>query len=75
MHGSPGAHKQGLIITTGDFSSGARTEAVRPDAAPVALMNGEQFAALLSRHEIGVRREAHDLFFIESSEEPQGPGR
>ncbi len=53
VRGSLGAHEQGLIVTTSDFSRGARDEATRPDAAPVALMNGEQFAALLARHQIG----------------------
>ena len=34
VRGSLGAHEQGLVITTSDFSSGARGEAVRADAAP-----------------------------------------
>src|SRR5690606_37833850 len=42
VRGSLGSHEQGLIITTSDFSSGARKEAVRPDAAPVGLMGGQQ---------------------------------
>ncbi len=69
VRGSLGAHDQGLIITTSDFSSGARTEATRADAAPVALMNGEQLAALLAEHEIGVRRERYDLFSLDEVEE------
>ena len=71
VRGSLGAHEQGLIITTSDFSSGARTEAIRPDAAPVALMNGEQLAALLADHEIGVRREQHYLFSLDALDEPE----
>ena len=50
VRGSLGAHEQGLIITTSDFSSSAKGEASRPDAAPVALMNGEQLAALLAKY-------------------------
>ena len=53
MRGSLGAHEQGLIITTSDFTAGAKEEAERPDASPVALMNGDQLARLLRRHEVG----------------------
>lgn len=56
VRGSLGAHEQGLIITTSDFSKGAKEEAQRPDATPVALMNGEQLVALLVEKEIGVTR-------------------
>jgi len=56
VRGSLGAHEQGLIITTSDFSKGARDEAERADATPVALMNGDQLVALLVESEIGVRR-------------------
>jgi len=61
VRGSLGTHEQGLIITTSDFSSGARTEAARPDAVPVALMNGEQLVVLLVENGIGVSRRSHDL--------------
>ena len=65
VRGSLGAHEQGLIITTGDFSPGARKEATRADASPVALMNGKQLATLLAENEIGVRRDAHFLFSLD----------
>ena len=68
VRGSLGAHEQGLIITTSDFSSGAKEEATRADATPVALMNGEQLAAQLVEHEIGVRRETYDLLTLEETE-------
>ncbi|MCK9486080.1 MAG: HTH domain-containing protein [Dehalococcoidia bacterium] len=71
VRGSLGAHEQGLIITTSDFSSGAVTEAIRSNAAPVALMNGEQLAALLAEQQIGVSREQHPLYFLEAPEEPE----
>ena len=61
VRGSLGAHEQGLIITTSDFSNGAKTEATRPDAAPVALINGQQLAALLAEHQIGAQTTTHDL--------------
>jgi restriction endonuclease Mrr len=47
---------------TSDFSSGAREEAALLNKVPVGLMNGEQLAALLVEHDIGVQRTSHDLF-------------
>jgi restriction system protein len=72
VRGSLGTHEQGLIITTSGFSSGAQEEASRPNAVPVALMNGEQLVALLVEHDIGVRREPHYLLELldEDEEEP-----
>ena len=61
MRGSLGTHEQGLIITTSDFSPGARKEAARPDAVPVALMNGEQLVMLLVENGIGVTRLSHEI--------------
>lgn len=61
VRGSLGAHEQGLIITTSDFSKGARAEAERADATPVALMNGEQLVKLLVENDIGIRRSRYDL--------------
>ena len=61
VRGSLGTHEKGLIVTTSDFSPGARTEAARPDAVPVALMNGEQLVVLLVENGIGVTRRSHDL--------------
>ena len=69
VRGSLGTHEQGLIITTSDFSSGARREASRPDASPVALMNGEQLVVLLVEHNIGVTRRTHDLIDLDEEKE------
>ncbi len=63
VRGSLGAHEQGLIVTTSDFSSGAYSEAERPDATPVGLMNGELMVALLVEHDIGVTR--NDISILE----------
>jgi restriction system protein len=71
VRGSLGAHEQGLIITTSDFSPGARSEAARPDAVPVGLMNGEQLVALLVEHEILARRAPFFLIEIESTADPE----
>jgi restriction system protein len=68
VRGSLGAHEQGLIITTSDFSRGARDEAERLDATPVGLMNGEQLVNLLVENDIGVRRSAHDLLELGEEE-------
>ena len=54
VRGSLGTHEQGLIITTSDFSKGAREEATRANATPVGLMDGEQLVDLLIQNEIGI---------------------
>lgn len=69
VRGSLGAHEQGLIITTSDFSSGAIKEASQSDKTPIALMNGEQLVTLLMEHGIGVRRIPSDLFEIDDEEQ------
>lgn len=56
VRGSLGAHEQGLVITTSDFSKGAREQAERADVKPVGLMNGEQLVALMVENGIGARR-------------------
>lgn len=61
VRGSLGSHDQGLIITTSNFSQGARAEAELPDRKPVALMNGEQLVALLVENNIGITRLSHDI--------------
>lgn len=66
VRGSLGAHEQGLIITTSDFSAGAVQEARQSDKTPVGLMNGEQLVTLLMEHNIGVHRMSHDLFELEA---------
>src|SRR5262249_775706 len=65
VRGSLGTHEQGLIITTSDFSEGARKEAERSNAVPVALMNGEQLVALLVENELGIRRASYDLIELD----------
>lgn len=68
IRGSLGAHEQGLIITTSDFSRGARSEAERSDATPIALMSGDQFVALMIEHNIGVHRSSHDIIELGEDE-------
>ncbi len=71
LRGSLGAHEQGLIITTSDFSPNAREEAARSDATPVALMNGEQLVGLLVENGIGVRRTSHELIEMGEGEDSE----
>ncbi|MCY3624914.1 MAG: HTH domain-containing protein [Candidatus Dadabacteria bacterium] len=65
VRGSLAVHEQGLIITTSDFAKGAREDADRKDATPVALMNGDQLVVLLVENGIWVRRRSHDLIELE----------
>ncbi len=65
VRGSLGTHEQGLIISTGDFSAGARQEAQRANAVPVALMSGSQLISLLVEHDIEVRKVKHHLIELE----------
>ena len=72
VFGSLGAHEQGLIITTSDFSAGAIKEAAQSDKTPIALMNGEQLVMLLMEHGIGVHRSTPDLFEIDEEFQKEG---
>lgn len=72
LRGSLGIHEQGLIITTSDFSRGAKEEAIRLNATPIALMNGDQLVKLLVENDIGIRRSKHDLIELgEDAEEEE----
>lgn len=55
LRGSLQVHQQGIIITTSDFSKGARTEALAPNKTHIGLLNGEELVGLLVRHKVGVR--------------------
>jgi len=68
VRGSLGSHEQGLIITTSDFSKGARVESERPDATPVSLMNGHQLIQLLIENDIGIHRISYDLIDLGDAE-------
>ena len=67
LRGSLGAHEQGLIITTSDFTKGAKSEAIQTDKTPIALMNGEQFVTLLMEYSIGVASTSYVLFDLDES--------
>ncbi len=69
VRGSLGAHEQGMIITTSDFSKGARKEADRADAIPVALVNGQQLVELLIEYQVLVKRVPYELMYLDIDEE------
>lgn len=62
VRGSLATDERGLIITTSDFSKGAREEAEDPKkSSPISLINGEQLVRLLAENNIGVARESADI--------------
>lgn len=64
VRGSLGAHEQGCIVTTSDFSSGAREEASKMDKAPIALIDGKELINLMLEYQVGVRRKEVPLFGV-----------
>lgn len=56
VQGSLGVHDQGLLITIGGFSAGAREESNKPNAVLVALMDGDVLVDQLIEHGIGVEK-------------------
>lgn len=75
LRGSVDTDERGLIVTTSDFSKGAREEAAKPTKhAPIDLINGDQLVSLLIEHDMGVRRnqyqmiELQETFFVEDDE-------
>lgn len=55
LRGSLQVHQQGIIITTSDFSRGARTEATAANKTHIGLINGQELVDLLVKHKVGVR--------------------
>jgi restriction system protein len=49
-----GRGEKGLLITTGTFTSAARTEATRDGAPPLDLIDGEELVELLREHKLGI---------------------
>jgi restriction endonuclease Mrr len=54
LRGSLELEEHGLLVTTGDFSESARTEAVATGRRQIALVSGLQLAAMMLDFEIGV---------------------
>lgn len=66
IRGSLGGHEQGLIITTSDFSKGAKIEAGQPDKTPISLMNGDLLVSLLMEYGLGIAHKTYDVFDVDS---------
>jgi hypothetical protein len=65
LRGSLTVHEQGIIITTSDFSSGARKEAEEVGKTRISLVNCEELLAQLVKHSIGVTQEQHTLLSLD----------
>ena len=61
LRGSLDVHQQGIIITTSDFSAGARAEAGAASKTRVGLINGEELLDLLIKHKVGVTKRALEV--------------
>ena len=64
VRGSLGAHEQGCIVTTSDFSAGAREEASKSDKALIVLIDGKELLNLMLEYQVAVRRKEVPLFEI-----------
>lgn len=58
LRGSLQVYQQGIIITTSDFSKGAREEAAAANKTRIGLINGHDLIELLIRHKVGVVEKA-----------------
>lgn len=58
LRGSLQVYQQGIIITTSDFSKGAREEAAAANKTRIGLLNGHDLLELLIRHKVGVVEKA-----------------
>jgi restriction system protein len=61
LRGSLDVHQQGIVITTSDFSAGARAEAVAVNKTRIGLINGEELLNLLIKHKVGVTKRELDV--------------
>ncbi|MBU0495131.1 MAG: restriction endonuclease [Chloroflexi bacterium] len=52
---------QGMIITTGSFSDGAKQVARLRNVTPISLIDGDRVTDLLIEHGVGVRRETVEV--------------
>lgn len=65
VRGSLTTHEQGIIITSSDFSKGARQEANVANKTPINLVNGEELLELLIAYGIGVNKEQHTVLSLD----------
>lgn len=70
VRGSLTGSERGMIITTSDFSKGAREEADDPrKASTISLVNGEQLVKLLVKNGVGVKSDAIEILELD----PEAP--
>lgn len=68
LRGSLGTDERGLIVTTSNFSKGARDEATRSSShTPIDLIDGDQLVSLLVEYNLGVRKNRYQLLELTSS--------
>ena len=65
LRGSLTTHEQGIIITTSDYSTGAKAEANAVGKAPISLVNGTDLIELLVKHSIGINKEPHTVVTLD----------
>ena len=65
VRGSLTAHEHGIIITSSDFSKGARQEANAVGKTPISLVNSQELLELLIEHGIGVNKEQHTVLSLD----------
>lgn len=65
VRGSLTTHEQGIIITSSDFSKGARQEANVANKTPINLVNGKELLELLIEYGIGVDKEQHTVLSLD----------
>lgn len=58
---------QGMIITTSDFSPGAKQVARLRNVTPISLINGDRLTDLLIKYGIGVRKEPAEIVTFDSA--------
>jgi restriction system protein len=70
-------YQQGIIITTSDFSKGAREEAAAPNKTRIGLISGQDLLELLIRHKVGVVEKALKVISLDEEwwGELAGPDR
>ena len=65
VRGSLTTHEHGIIITSSDFSKGARLEAIAVGKTPISLVNSQELLELLIEHGIGVNKEQHTVLSLD----------
>ena len=65
LRGSLTTHEQGIIITTSDFSRGAREEANAVNKTSISLVNGEELVDLMIKHSVGITKERYTVISLD----------